>query len=184
MTNNEDANRPESKPAEGAKTEPKKVKKKGMVVAPPPPQDKSEATKVTKGPHCPFCASKLELVALYDEYFCEPCRQYIHRHLLGIPQKTRVLLACPTCDGELEYIHQYEKHYCHSCKKYVSANEVKKQKVDIDLERTPAPPSPEFYFNPPPLVNSKNYLCRKCHKDLQFIYQYQRWYCYHCGEYI
>lgn len=185
MTDTEQAKKQDTVPKDVAKGESSPpLKKKSKSKAIPPQGSKGHKPEGPKGPNCPFCATPLRLVDLYDEYFCDACRQYIHRHLMGIPQKTRVLLVCPTCDGDLEYVHQYEKHYCHGCKKYVSANEVKKKSIDLDLERTPAPPSPEFYLNPPPLVNSKNYLCRKCHQELQFIYQYQRWYCNNCGEYI
>ena len=32
-------------------------------------------------------------------------------------------------------------------------------------------------------ILKKEYLCQHCRKPLEFIEQYQRWYCYNCGEY-
>ena len=148
-------------------------------------KEKSKPKKAPKKDfHCPYCSQELTKVQLYDEYFCETCLRYVHRHLLGLPQKTRIAITCPTCKGEPEYVHDYNKHYCHNCKKYLSIDEIEKKPVALVTEKTPAPPPADFYLSPPPVTKTKGYLCKNCNGGLQFIYQYQRWYCSKCNEYV
>lgn len=146
---------------------------------------RSKPKKKPKGePGCPYCSLELKKIDPYDEFFCENCDQYIHRHLLGIPQKDRVVVICPNCKGEPQYLYEYGRHYCHTCKTYLSEDELKSKRIPLKFKRTPAPPPPEFYLSPPPLMHTESYLCKQCNNELQFIDQYHRWYCYNCGEYI
>ncbi len=147
-------------------------------------KSKPKTAPKKKEMHCPYCAQKLKRIDLYDEFFCDTCDQYIHRHLLGITQEKRIAVLCPACKSEPEYVHDYGKHYCHQCKRYLSVTEIEKKKVPLVTERTPSPPPHDFYLTPPPVQQTKGYLCKKCNGELQFIYQYQRWYCNECGEYI
>ncbi|MBA3046583.1 MAG: hypothetical protein KKH41_08725 [Candidatus Thermoplasmatota archaeon] len=77
--------------------------------------------------------------------------------------------ACPFCNRPMEWIPAYGQYWCHACQRYhaVPRDPVDSFIVGIGQEFT----------GPPPAV------CQRCGAHLQFIQQYQRWYCYGCQQY-
>ncbi|MEW5937034.1 MAG: hypothetical protein AB1665_04340 [Candidatus Thermoplasmatota archaeon] len=79
---------------------------------------------------------------------------------------------CAVCGSPLAWVPQYRQYYCYRCQTYYPPGKPAPQgdAVDGSVREGSIPPSPI-------------YRCRTCNTQLQFIEQYQRWYCYTCRAY-
>lgn len=98
------------------------------------------------------------------------------------PEKTEAVekRTCATCEGELEYIEEYDSWYCDKCQKYegeeaepVATEEPAKETVPEAEEE--APKEEEA----PADVRT----CPQCGGNLEFVKDYDAWYCYTCQKY-
>jgi len=80
------------------------------------------------------------------------------------------MVACPTCGKELTYIPQYDRWYCYAEGKY--APKGFGTGSDAPAIQLGAPESHEGHHH-----------CPSCGRELAFIKEYDRWYCYAEGKY-
>jgi DNA-directed RNA polymerase subunit RPC12/RpoP len=77
---------------------------------------------------------------------------------------------CPICGRYVAWIQEHGQYYCHGCATYVQPV------VRDDVDRIFGSIEREFRgpASPP---------CAACGTPLQFVHQYQRWFCPRCNQY-
>lgn len=86
--------------------------------------------------------------------------------------------VCPSCGKALTWIPQYSRWYCYNEKKYVNpsqSNEKEGWEQVFPEEQTGQAKAKK---------QSSEQLCPSCGKDLTWIPQYSRWYCYNEKKYV
>ena len=110
--------------------------------------------------------------------------------------------VCPTCGRELQYIGQYSMWYCHSCRGYKvpAPPAAPPQRMPVapgqapGYQQAPAQSAPYTQPSPEPIhifievpvsqpAEKPGPACPSCGKDIQYVEQYRRWYCYGCSQY-
>lgn len=77
------------------------------------------------------------------------------------------MVACPTCGKDLTFIPQYDRYYCYAEGKYAPRG------------FGGAPEAPAIQLaGPSEDTHEGHHHCSSCGKELTFISQYERWYCY------
>lgn len=79
-------------------------------------------------------------------------------------------MACPTCGKDLTYIPQYDRFYCYACGNYAPRG-YNASGPAIQLGGAAQDP------------HEGHYHCPSCGKELTYIPQYRRYYCYAEGKY-
>ncbi len=79
-------------------------------------------------------------------------------------------MACPTCGKDLTYIPQYDRFYCYACGNYAPRGYTASGPA-IQLSATAQD------------AHEGHYHCPSCGKELTYIPQYRRYYCYAEGKY-
>ncbi len=82
--------------------------------------------------------------------------------------------TCATCGGQLEYIEEYDSWYCDKCQKY-EGEEAEPAPAEEPAKET----APEAEEEAPAEVKK----CPQCGGNLEFVKDYDAWYCYTCQKY-
>jgi len=77
--------------------------------------------------------------------------------------------ACPACGREMTWVPEHGQYYCHACARYFPHAHDPVDNFFASLDRSVSAPPP------PP--------CATCGAPLQFVHEYQRWYCHRCQQY-
>ncbi len=101
------------------------------------------------------------------------------------------MAACPTCGKDLTYISQYERWYCYAEAKYAPKDFAKPEVAPAGTELVTSDPqsvvtveaAPSSIGAPAEESHYGHYHCPTCGKELTFIAQYNRYYCYADSKY-
>ena len=128
---------------------------------------------------CSICESDLDYVEEYGAWYCSYCQDYQEplvkkkkkkvKSKKTAPKKKAKQASCDHCGDALSYIDEYQQWYCYTCADYreprMAAAAGKKKKGAPAAKKSTA---------------SK---CRQCRQPMNYIKEYDRWYCYTCQRY-
>jgi hypothetical protein len=149
---------------------------------------------------CPHCGYEVNHVKEWDSWFCESCDDYVDE------PTTTELRSCPACQGELDYVDQYELWFCNICGKYESeltqrSTEVTKKKSKKRKKKSAKGGTRKSGSSRSPGKSRSSagqrsgasgatrspgqrvIKCRNCRQAMEYIPQYDKWYCYTCARY-
>jgi predicted RNA-binding Zn-ribbon protein involved in translation (DUF1610 family) len=105
----------------------------------------------------------------------------------AVEVKVEKPLPCPTCGKDLTYLAKYDRLYCYACGNYAPKAYGKEPPPEparpIAVVEVPKPAEP-VVVAPAPRVEAKGEApCPTCGKELTFVKDYSRWYCYAEAKY-
>lgn len=95
-------------------------------------------------------------------------------------------LPCPTCGKDLTYIAQYDRLYCYSCGNYAPRGYDKEVRVAREPARPAIVETPKPAAAAAPMraeVSKVANPCPTCGRELTYVKEYDRYYCYAEGKY-
>jgi predicted RNA-binding Zn-ribbon protein involved in translation (DUF1610 family) len=133
----------------------------------------------------PIEAPKVELPAVVPEP--APAPSPAPAAPPAVEVKVEKPLPCPTCGKDLTYLAKYDRLYCYACGNYAPKAYGKEPPPEparpIAVVEVPKPAEPAVAA-PAPRVEAKGEApCPTCGKELTFVKDYSRWYCYAEGKY-
>jgi predicted RNA-binding Zn-ribbon protein involved in translation (DUF1610 family) len=93
----------------------------------------------------------------------------------AVPEETR---TCETCEGNLEYVEEYDSWYCDKCGKYEGEEAEPAAEEEAGVEGLTLPEEP---VEEKPAAEVKK--CPQCGGNLEFVDDYDAFYCYTCQKY-
>ncbi|MBI4999965.1 MAG: hypothetical protein HZB92_00335 [Euryarchaeota archaeon] len=78
---------------------------------------------------------------------------------------------CSVCRQPLSWVAQYGQYYCYHCQRYYppAQQAPTADQVVASIEQA--------------VAQTPSYPCNVCQTPLQYVQQYQRWYCARCMQY-
>jgi ribosomal protein L37AE/L43A len=84
--------------------------------------------------------------------------------------------VCPHCGTPLVWSYVNQQYYCNRCEIFVQSNQPTTSYANLhsEIQELTGTGSKPKYQNP---------TCNSCARPLNYVPQYQRWYCYNCQKY-
>jgi len=87
---------------------------------------------------------------------------------------------CPECGESMRFIEGKNEWFCDNCREYkLSKEETKRRNMSKNQSKKHLQQS----YVPENQERTKEKLCPICGERMQFVEEYQRWYCYNCEKY-